>query len=436
MKFPGQRKSRHYFPVENRDLLKKSYLSMHTLNATGAYIAGIDQILVDIEAKLDRVLLEKYGLCEGQSVIISDEVAASLHQHLKENNLVLSEFAGGTIGNTLHNYSVLSDARSVLFGVMSNDIRVGNYAYRYLCHTSSKVDLNYLHPVDGPIGCCFTFVSECGERSFALNIGAVNSLKTDAIDEDLIQGASALVISSYLMRVKDNDTIKDATLKAVRLAKEAQVPVVLSLGTKHIIADNPKWWQSFIKKYVSVIAMNEEEASALTGINNPLLAIDKALNWVDLILCTVGPQGLFMAGYTDEKYKRRTILPLKSGAIANFNEFEFSRPMLREECCNPIKVYSHISPYMGGPEKIQNTNGAGDGALSALLHDMAANSYHRQIMPDSPKHGANFLTYSSFSQVCKYANRVSFEVLVQSSSRLSRGLPEREDSLEEAYWER
>ncbi|HGP5143835.1 TPA: inosine/guanosine kinase, partial [Vibrio cholerae O1] len=52
------------------------------------------------------------------------------------------------------------------------------------------------------------------------------------------------------------------------------------------------------------------------------------------------------------------------------------------------------------------------------------------------KHQHEFLTYSSFSQVCKYSNRASYEVLAQHSPRLSRGLPEREDSLEEAYWER
>ena len=36
----------------------------------------------------------------------------------------------------------------------------------------------------------------------------------------------------------------------------------------------------------------------------------------------------------------------------------------------------------------------------------------------------------------QYANRVSYQVLNQHSPRLTRGLPEREDSLEEAYWDR
>lgn len=99
-------------------------------------------------------------------------------------------------------------------------------------------------------------------------------------------------------------------------------------------------------------------------------------------------------------------------------------------------VLAYLAIYGWPRKKIKNTNGAGDAALSAVLHDMAANKYHKENVPNSSKHSNEYLTYSSFSQVCKYANRASYEVLVQHSPRLSRGLPEREDSLEEAYWER
>ena len=91
---------------------------------------------------------------------------------------------------------------------------------------------------------------------------------------------------------------------------------------------------------------------------------------------------------------------------------------------------------MGGPQVIKNTNGAGDAAMSALLHDIAANDYHRAMVPNSPKHEAKYLTYSSIHQVSKYCNRVSFEVLSQNSPRLSKGLPQKEDSLEESYWDK
>ncbi|KKA46121.1 MULTISPECIES: inosine/guanosine kinase [Salinivibrio] len=433
MKFPGQRKSKHYFPVHARDPL------LNPASERGfkrPHVIGIDQTLVDIEAKVSDDFLERYGLSKGHSLVIDDERAEALYQELKDNNLVTHEFAGGTIGNTLHNYSALADDQSILLGVMSQDIRIGSYSYRYLCNTSSRMDLNYLQPVEGPIGRCYALIGDCGERTFAINEGLMNQLRPESIPEHIFEHASALVLTAYLVRCKDGDPMPDATMRAIEYAKKHNVPVVMTLGTKYVIEQNPQWWRDFLAEHVSVVAMNEDEGEALTGESDPLLAADAALQWVDMVLCTAGPIGLYMAGYSEDKAKRETSLPLLPGAIPEFNMYEFSRPMIKADCENPIKIYSHIAPYMGGPERIKNTNGAGDGALSALLHDMSANRYHRDNVPNSSKHQYPFLTYSSFSQVCKYANRVSYEVLAQHSPRLSRGLPEREDSLEEAYWER
>ena len=49
MKFPGQRKSKHYFPVENREPVKYGGFAGCSDNT---YVIGVDQTLVDIEAKL------------------------------------------------------------------------------------------------------------------------------------------------------------------------------------------------------------------------------------------------------------------------------------------------------------------------------------------------------------------------------------------------
>ena len=431
MKFPGQRKIKHYFPVK----AKKTSNDAANQPVISSHICGIDQTLVDIEAPVKDEFLEKFSLLKGTSCLVDDQQAEAIYNELLRDNLICHEYAGGTIGNTVHNFSVLSDDRSVLFGVISDPIRAKGYAYKYLCNTSSKVDLDLLEPVSGPIGRCFTLISEDGERTFAFNSGMSNALTSEFINESLIATSSALVISSYLMRVGEGDTIDKSTMTAVGYANKHSVPVVLSLGTKQIIAQDPTWWFNFIAKHVTVLAMNEEEAETLTGESDPLLASKKALEVTDLVLLTAGAEGLYLSGYTDNDLKRDTANPLKTGSIGDFNEFEFSRAMRKEDCAQPIMVFSHIEPYMGGPEKIKNTNGAGDGALAALLHDMAANHYHRQHFPTSSKHVKPALSYSSFAQVCKYSNRVSFEILNQHSPRLSKGLPEKEDSLEEAYWE-
>lgn len=431
MKFPGQRKSKHYFPVTKGDPFVKPSQSVSDLQPT---LCGIDQTLVDIEAHVADEFLGRYGLKKGESLLISDETAEEIYTELKKNNLIVSEFAGGTVGNTLHNYAVLSEAQPVLFGAMCDHIEIGSYAYQYLCNTSSKVNLNYLQPVAGPIGRCFTFISEDGDRSFGINAGLMNQLSKDHLPVDQLKQSSGLLITAYLLRCSDDDPIKEATMFMVEQAKFLNIPIILTLGTRFIIEGNEKWWQEFIEEYVTVIAMNEDEGEALTGFSDPLLAADAALAWCDLVLCTAGKDGLYMAGYTDEAYKRETSAQLLPGKIPEFNRYEYSRPMRLQDTTQPLKMYSHIAPYLGGPVVIKNTNGAGDGALSAVLHDMLANTYHRDLVPNSDKHKVDFLAYSSLSQLCKYANRVSYEVLAQHSPRLLKGLPEKEDSLNEGYW--
>lgn len=238
MKFPGKRKSKHYFPVNARDPLLQQIQPEQETNAS--WVVGIDQTLVDIEAKVDDDFITRYGLSAGHSLVIEDEVAEKLYQELTRENLITHQFAGGTIGNTMHNYSVLADDRSVLLGVMCSNIEIGSYAYRYLCNTSSRTDLNYLQAVDGPIGRCFTLIGESGERTFAISPGHMNQLRAESIPEAVIAGASALVLTSYLVRCKPGEPMPDATMKAIEYAKKHNVPVVMTLGTKFVIADNPQ----------------------------------------------------------------------------------------------------------------------------------------------------------------------------------------------------
>jgi inosine kinase len=435
VRFPGRRKHKHYFPVHARDPL----LQLAGLDGPvqRTHVVGVDQTLVDIDARVPDDLLERYALPRGASTVIANDVASRLYDELLAERLISYEFAGGTVGNTLHNYSLLADDASILLGVMSEIIRVGTSGYRYLSNTSSRVNLDHLQPVDGPIGRCFALVTPDGERSFAISEGKMNALAPDSIPPAVFEHASALVISAYLMRCKPGDPMPAATLRAIELARAREVPVVLTLGTRFVIAERPELWRAFIRDHVDIVAMNEEEAEALTEAADPLVACDRALEWADLVLCTAGATGLYMAGYTDDEVKRETRYPLLPGAIPEFNRYEFSRPIRREHCTRPIKVFAHIAPYHGGPDRITSTNGAGDAALAALLHDMAANRYHRARVPGSAKHVREFLTYSSMSQVCRYANRVSFEVLAQAAPRLTRGLPEREEGLDdEAYWAR
>lgn len=432
MKFPGRRKIKHYFPVtQGSRTLPKSEVEPRK----DTYIVGLDETIVDVIATVDEEFLARHGIRKGLSNLVTPEQASAIYQELLAENRISDHFAGGTIGNTLHNYSVLADDKSVLLGVMSNQITLNSPEYHYLCDTSSHVDMHHLQGVDGDIGRGITLVTKDGERTFAIAPNAMDDLEPSSVNEALIANASAFVTCAYPLR-HSGKPIKATLIKCLDLAKQHQVPVIITLGTQHLVEEFRDEIQHIIEEYASVVAMNEQEAEALTGANQVLSAAEKTLEWCDMVLLTAGSEGLYLCGYTDDQHKRPTTHPIKSQEIVHFNQWEFSRPQHKSDCEHPIKVFSHIDPYLGGPERIRNTNGAGDGALSALLHDIAANNYHQQQVPHSSKHAAKHLAYSSFAQICKYSNRVSYEVLSQHSPRLSKGLPEKEDSLEQAYWAR
>ena len=430
MKFPGRRKNKHYFPISEKDRVNLDH------NFTGEesfHVVGIDQLLMDIECHVDDEFLEKFKLSKGESQLIDHRLCDEIYEQLKTAGKIKGEFAGGTVGNTLHNFCILSDERAVLLGAISKQINVGDYSFKYIASTSSKIDLNHLQPRPSPMGRAMCFITPDGERTFGISKGCMNDLTPDYIPRAIIERSCALLISAYVLR-DESAPIFEATRKACKIAKDASVPIVLTLGTSGLVTEKRTALRDFIEEYVNVLAMNQDEARAITGIDDPLLSLEAVLGITDLALLTVGAHGLYIGAHVDEKYARKTEHELHTKSIVNYNLYEYSRSMKKSDCANPVRIYSHINPFMGGPVEIRNTNGAGDGALAALLHDMAANAYHRSKIPNSPKHATRYLSYSSIAQICKYSNRVSFEILSRNSPRLFRGLPEREESLDEAYW--
>ena len=434
MKFPGKRKSEHYFPKKEKT--RESQVR-NVLETESYYIVGIDQLLVDIECRVPENFITENGLKKGESQVLSEEQTEHIYEMLKEGNYISGEYAGGSVGNTLHNYSVLADERSVMLGTIKKSITVGDYAFKYIRNTSVRVDLSYLQSIKGEMGRAMCFITPDGERSFAISKGGMNLLNEKNIRENskIIENSSALLISAYLLR-DEKEPIFKATIAACEIAMAAKVPVVFTLGTASLIASKKDFFRKFISDYVTIAAMNELEAAAITGIEDSLLSAEQLLDITDLILLTEGPKGLTIAGWVDAPLARHTTNALHTKSLVDYNEFEFSRPMRKDDCSEPIKIYTHINPFMGGPSEVKTTNGAGDAALAALLHDLSAKCYYQVRVPNSPKHNVNALTYSSLSQLAKYANRVSYEVITQKSPRLMRGLPEKETALEEAYWDK
>ena len=414
MRFPGQRIAKHYFPVPRRS----EQAVRPEVPARPWHLLGLDQVLVDMEVHAPSDFVQQVGLTVGESVGLDEAAFRELQGRIEQAGLSCRFTPGGTVANTLNNYTHLSGEPAVLLGAIEATIRPGSPAFHFVARTDKAVDLRHLIGVDGPVGTAITFISPDGERSFAVTAGISTCYGAEHICAD-VDSATAVVASLYT--VSDPAwPIAGATRELMTRANAAGVPVAFGLGTAGLVRRLQPFVRELLEEHVTIAAMNSREAEALTGHDDALLACQQALDWVDLVIVTEGPEGMTIGGYVDDRSKRQTTEPVRSKSIPEYNRWEFSRLMWREDCQDPLKIYTHIHPYRGGPDHMANTSGAGDAALAAILHDVAANQYHRTSVPDSAKHkGPPFLTYSSLSRNAQYGNRVAYEVLKGYSPRLA-----------------
>ena len=416
MRFPGHRSAKYYFPVTG----KRTRVAPSPAQADRRwYAVGLDEVLVDLEVHgCTPELVRELGLEPSESVQLSPEALERLLERVTRLGLPRRFVAGGTVANTLANFTHLSGEPAVLLGALPEVIRPGSPAFAYVAQTPRAVSLEHLRPVPGAVGIAVTCFTPDGERSFGVAPGVSGDYSAEEIPEDVIRRAGVAVSSAYLLADPDRP-IAAASLRMMEIAKAAGVPVAFGLGTAGLVGRLRDRLVEVLERYVTIAAMNASEALALTGESDALVACRRLLDWVDAAVITEGARGLTLCGYTDDAVKRQTREALRSKAIPEYNRWEYSRLLLRRDCERPLQVFSHIHPYRGGPENLCSTSGAGDGALAAFLHDVAANTYHRSTVPGSAKHIAGqFLTYSSLSRCAQYGNRVAYEVLKHRSPRL------------------
>ncbi len=414
MHFPGPRIAKHYFPVTKKSSRVRG---RREDSPRRWYLVGLDEVIVDVEISGPMELARELGLVPGESIQLSPEDLHRLLDDVCARGLVPTYAAGGTVANSLENFTHLSGEPAVLLGAMPTGIRPGTPGFAYVAQTPKAVDMAHVLPVDGDIGTAITFLTPDGERAFGVAPGVSSQYTLEAIPEAVVRNAAVALTSLYMLRSPDRP-IYHAALRFMEIAREADVPVAFGLGTSSLVRELRGLVREVMQEYVNVAAMNAQEAEALTGESDVLLSAEALLEWVDAVIITEGANGLTLAGYTDESVKRETHETIHSKAIPEYNRYEYSRLVRRRDWENPLAVYTHIHPFRGGPDELSNTSGAGDAAVAAILHDIAANRYHRAQVPNSTKHAGEFLSYSSLSRNAQYGNRVAYEVLRGMSPRL------------------
>ena len=151
----------------------------------------------------------------------------------------------------------------------------------------------------------FVAIDENGERefSFARKPGADTQLRADELNKDLLQNSKIFHFGSLSLT---DQPAKDATLTAVKLAKEAGALISYDPNYRASLWSSEAAAAEEMKSmipYADVMKVSDEESLLLTGEVTYEAAADKLLAMgPKLIAVTLGSEGVLMA--TKEKKER------------------------------------------------------------------------------------------------------------------------------------
>ncbi len=240
--------------------------------------------LFDIQAEIDDKTLDTLGFAKGGMFLIDEAqqraLVAGVYTH------IVNTAPGGSGANTMIGLSQLGgracytsrvgkDEHGVLYAQGLTDKRV------QACTATG----------DGITGICVVLVTPDAERTLCTHLGICRELEPADVALDALRASKYLYVTGYLW---DTDSQKAAVLHAMRAAREAGVPVALSLSDPFCVNRHRDDFLAILGEYVDLVIGNEEEAQALTKTTNAHDAIRATAPLCRLASVTRGAQGALL----------------------------------------------------------------------------------------------------------------------------------------------
>ncbi len=250
-------------------------------------IVGMGNALVDVLVLIEGdEMLEDLHLPKGSMQLIDEKTLQEIRE--KTIGQKLHRATGGSAANTICALAEL-EAQTGFIGKVGRD-EFGRFFEQTLKKRGVETSLL---KCDCPSGVASTFISSCGERTFATYLGASATLCADDLLLSMFEGYSYLYIEGYLLQ--DHDLI----VRAMRLAKEAGLQICLDMASYNVVEAERDFFDMLITKYVDIVFANESEARAYTG-KNPQEALQEIASKCSIVVIKTGKDGSLIKKGTEE----------------------------------------------------------------------------------------------------------------------------------------
>lgn len=182
--------------------------------------------------------------------------------------------SGGSAANTICGLASLG-IETAFIGKVGHD-RLGEVFQKDLVRNGIRPLLQYS---TNESGLALALVSPDSERTFATYLGAAVELEPADLKVDMFQGYTHFYIEGYL--VQHHELIR----RAVELAKECGLDVILDLASFNVVEDNREFLRFLVKEYADIVFANVDEARVFTGGKKPEDALNEIAQdcWIAVV---------------------------------------------------------------------------------------------------------------------------------------------------------
>ena len=171
---------------------------------------GMGNPLLDISAKVEQDLLDKYGV-KLDSAILAEEKHQPLYKELIEKYTV-EYIAGGATQNSIRvaQWMIQKPGQTAFMGSVGTD----DYAKQLeSCASADGVLVHYMKDETTPTGTCAALIKD-GERSLVANLAAANNFKPTHLETDkakeIVEAAKFIYIAGFFLTVSVESLVQVA----------------------------------------------------------------------------------------------------------------------------------------------------------------------------------------------------------------------------------
>lgn len=219
-------------------------------------VLGIGNAIVDVLSFSQDDFIDRFGLRKGTMILIDEDRAEELYQHMGP----ATEVSGGSAANTLAGIASLG-GRATFIGKVRND-QLGTI----FTHDMRATGVHYDTPpatAGKATGRCLIFVTPDAQRTMNTYIGACSTLLLEDVREEHVAAAAITYIEGYMWY---EPSTKDAIRKSIEIAKRHGRQVAFTPSDVFCIENHHQEFLDLVEECDLVFA-NEDEVKTLYSVD-------------------------------------------------------------------------------------------------------------------------------------------------------------------------